>query len=173
MTTHKNAHKAPPSLLKDFTIPFFVILFGFWLGISLYNKIGPFGAFFIPLFIGLFLIVVLGVYFGFDTKVSDGHYGTIFFMAFIAGLFIGIIMVILIGASSHAGTSASNSVPSYYEGIVQGIGTGPNNNYVQFTSGTTLEGNVSKISNLSIGATCKLLLYQGSAFLFINGTCEK
>ncbi|MEM3245713.1 MAG: hypothetical protein QXN16_03010, partial [Candidatus Micrarchaeaceae archaeon] len=131
MKTHKDAYKASPSLLKDFTIPFFVILFGYGLGIFLYNEIGIFGAFFIPIIISIVLALTV-LSFSSNSEWRDEAYGTKLFWAFIIGLFAGIFIISVANAISHTKANTAPATPSYYEGIVQAISININS-YVQFT----------------------------------------
>ncbi|MEM3245700.1 MAG: hypothetical protein QXN16_02945 [Candidatus Micrarchaeaceae archaeon] len=128
------------------------IIIGFGLGYLLYPVMGYFTFLFILILI-IFIII--------NSSIAVD-------IAFAVGLIVGIFICLFFIPSSSVAPS-----PSYYQGIVQGIGSGPHNNYIQFTSGTTLYGNVTHISNLSIGATCTLLLNQSYTTFFINGTCKR
>ena len=76
---------------------------------------------------------------------------------------------------SVAGISKQENETTYYQGTVEAIYTN-NPSYVEFTTGMRYIGNLSLISNLSVGAVCKLQ-QNGTITLsdegwFINGTCE-
>ncbi|MEM4098026.1 MAG: hypothetical protein QXS81_05005 [Candidatus Micrarchaeaceae archaeon] len=173
MTTQKTKDKK-----EQQTLAILFITIGFGLGGLLYFVMGfpnaLLGAVGIVILVSiLYLVGLFGI--SYEVDLNGPYYHTspnpkyaVLIPALVVGMIVGIFIFFFISPASHVAPS-----PSYYQGIVQGIGTGPHNNYVQFTSGTTLDGNVSNISNLSIGATCKLLLYPGSALLFINGTCER
>ncbi len=61
--------------------------------------------------------------------------------------------------------------PPTYSGVVEAIyNNSPS--YVEFTSGDQFYGNLSKISNLSVGSVCELVLNNNETMWFINGTCE-
>ena len=65
--------------------------------------------------------------------------------------------------------------PPTYSGIVEAIyNNSPSYSpsYVAFTSGDKFYGNLSEISNLSVGSICKLVLNANETMWFINGTCE-
>ena len=71
-------------------------------------------------------------------------------------------------------TSTTTTIPqSYYEGTVQAISMNAPGflSYVQFTTGQKEYGNLSMISNLSVGVNCKLLLNQNISDTFISGAC--
>ncbi|MEM3860832.1 MAG: hypothetical protein QXS81_04990 [Candidatus Micrarchaeaceae archaeon] len=107
-------------------------------------------------------IIPLVVIFYFDRYIT-----ILIPMLFGIGILAGILLFSVTPTSY-----TTHTTPSYYEGIVQGMDIS-HSGYVQFTSGSTLYGNVSRIVNLSLGATCMLLLNQSNSADFINGTCKR
>ncbi len=65
----------------------------------------------------------------------------------------------------------SPTPPPTYSGVVEAIYNN-SQSYIEFTSGDKFYGNLSKISNLSVGSICKLVLNNNQTMWFINGTCE-
>ncbi len=104
--------------------------------------------------------------------------------------FIGILTTLLFAiVGAFAGASYGNlqyklyqlqhptppTPPPTYSGIVEAIyNNSPSYSpsYVAFTSGDKFYGNLSEISNLSVGSICKLVLNANETMWFINGTCE-
>ena len=67
----------------------------------------------------------------------------------------------------------SATTNSTYQGIVQAIYTNnqSSTSAITFTTGLTWHGNLSRVSNLSIGADCTLILNKGS-LTFSSGACK-
>ncbi|MEM3414801.1 MAG: hypothetical protein QW575_04460 [Thermoproteota archaeon] len=175
MPTQKEIKKHKTLMIDLFVAILIVAFIGFILGDILYHIlglpmaiIGALGLSIASLFVFALLFATFTTLFGKASALSIIMNSDWLPIALVISSIASIIIFYFINPPPYTPTSYS-----YYQGIVQGIGTGPNNNYVQFISGTTLQGNASRISNLSIGATCKLLLSQDSASFFINGTCTR
>lgn len=89
--------------------------------------------------------------------------------AFLVSVLVSISFVQIYPFQANS-ISTATIPPSTYQGIVQAIYTNSPSS-ITFTSGQTWQGNISKVSNLSIGAVCTLIQYRlGQSF--IDGTCK-
>lgn len=115
----------------------------------------------------------------------------IFLIFFLSGLVLGAIIVQINNLPSNTTTITANckgtttctiattTVPQspIYEGIIQAIYQN-NPSFVEFTSGEYWYGNLSKITNLSIGADCTLLQNTKQIYVasnedgFTSGACK-
>lgn len=94
-------------------------------------------------------------------------------------LFIGIAIGGYIGfQQSQINALQANAITkvplSTYQGTVQAVyNNSPS--YIKFTSGNEYTGNLSKVSNLSAGEVCTLVLnesFWSTGNKFLNGTCK-
>ena len=114
------------------------------------------------LFLVLSLTLVLGL--------KDEIYLKLFIVFYIIGAILGGV----IGYQQiqlNKGTTPSPP-PSTYQGTVEAIYTN-NPSSITFTSGERWTGNISRVSNLSIGAICKLIQNVSISQQFDSGTCTK
>ena len=112
--------------------------------------------------------VVSSSIFAFDLKLQ-----ILLIILYIIGTIIGGVIVVYQQMhinSLQANTISTTTIPNTYQGIVQGIYTN-NPSSITFTTGQTWQGNISKISNLSIGADCTLI-QEGQQGFFTSGVCR-
>ena len=110
-------------------------------------------------------LVVLGLGLG----LVDNKYITLFIIFY----FIGVILGGFIGYQQSQSANAIATIPpSTYQGIVQAIYTN-NPSSITFTSGSKWQGNISRVSNLTIGAVCTLIQNDSREWAFISGTCMR